>query len=79
VLYTIVVLLVFFGVIALALAGLQWGLAESARVAPWTLVPIGLLALYLRYLKSKQLGEKLDEEERRQSARVATEDLRRKC
>jgi len=66
VLYTIVVLLFFFALIGVALAALSGGLAALARVAPWTVVPIGLLVLYLRYLKSEELARALDEEAKRQ-------------
>lgn len=68
ILYAIVVLLLFFALIALVLYALQAGLSAVVKIAPWTLVPIALVALYLRYKKSEALARSLDEEAERARA-----------
>jgi hypothetical protein len=65
VLYTIVVLLLFFALIGAVFFALSEGLSALARVAPWIVFPIGVLAMYLRYLKSQALARELDAESRR--------------
>jgi len=68
VLYMIVVLLLFFALIGLAMYAFTAGLTAVAKIAPWTIVPIGIGALYLRYKKSEALARSLDDEEERARA-----------
>jgi hypothetical protein len=64
VLTTILALLVFFALIALALIGFSYGLHWLVRVAPPLIVPVMLLALYSRWKKSQALAEELEKERR---------------